>query len=115
MISANPPLPTTPAETVQPPLPPSPPKVSKSANNEPLPPGVDAPEMPYALPPSVLESGVLYAASPHQTNPIYAATMGNAILTHHTALMQGQLLHYPAYHHLHNVIINILETLTFLF
>ncbi|XP_033214231.1 formin-binding protein 4-like isoform X2 [Belonocnema kinseyi] len=102
LASANPPLPTIPAETVQPPLPPSPPKASKSGNNEPLPPGVDAPEMPYALAPSVLESGVLYAASPHQTNPIYAATMGNAILQHHTALMQGQLLHYPAYHHLHN-------------
>lgn len=98
-LEPAPPLPAAPIETPQPPLPPSPPKVSKT--NEPLPPGVDPPEIPYALPATVLESGVLYAATPHQTNPIYAATMGNAILTHHTALMQGQLLHYPAYH-LHN-------------
>ncbi|XP_051156262.1 formin-binding protein 4-like isoform X2 [Leptopilina boulardi] len=98
-VEQAPPLPDATVETSQPPLPPSPPKVIKS--NEPLPPGVDPPEIPYALPATVLESGVLYAATPHQTNPIYAATMGNAILTHHTALMQGQLLHYPAYH-LHN-------------
>ena len=105
MKSTNPPLPDTLPMTIQPPLPPSSPKPLKSTN-EPLPPGVDPPDVPYALPASLLGPGVLYAAAQHQNNPIYAATMGNAILTHHTALMQSQLMHYPAYHHLHNVIMN---------
>ena len=74
---------------------------------EPLPPGVDPPEIAYTLPASALEAGVLYGAQ--QTNPIYAATLAGAGIPllphHHTALMQGQLMHYnPAYHqHLHNV------------
>jgi hypothetical protein len=74
---------------------------------EPLPPGVDPPEITYTLPASALEASVLYGTQ--QTNPIYAATLagtGIPILSHHhTALMQSQLMHYnPAYHqHLHNV------------
>ncbi|XP_014217950.1 MHC class II regulatory factor RFX1 [Copidosoma floridanum] len=81
---------------------------------EPLPPGVDSPEVAYTLPASALEAGVLYGAQ--QTNPIYAATLAGAAAAagipllqhhhhhHHTALMQGQLVHYnSAYHqHLHN-------------
>ncbi|XP_012280309.1 formin-binding protein 4 isoform X2 [Orussus abietinus] len=68
--------------------------------------GVDPPDMPYTLAASALESNLLYTATSQQTNPIYAATIGNPglpLLNHHTALMQGQLMHYPAYHqHLHN-------------
>lgn len=82
----------------------------KEPKNEPLPPGVDPPELAYTLPTSALEACGLYGAQ--QTNPIYAATLAGAaagipLLSHtHTALMQGQLaMHYnPAYHqHLHNV------------
>ncbi|XP_058796412.1 formin-binding protein 4-like [Phymastichus coffea] len=68
---------------------------------------VEPAEIAYTLPTSALEAGVLYGAQ--QTNPIYAATLAGAagipLLSHpHTALMQGQLMHYtPAYHqHLHN-------------
>ncbi|OXU22635.1 hypothetical protein TSAR_013641 [Trichomalopsis sarcophagae] len=82
------------------------PKDAAKPLTEPLPPGVDPPEIAYTLPASALEAGVLYGAQ--QTNPIYAATLAGAgiplLSHHHTALMQGQLMHYnPAYHqHLHN-------------
>lgn len=92
------------------------PKESKQRILEPLPPGVDQ-EISYTLPTSALEAGVIYGAQ--QTNPIYASTLAGAaaaagipLISHHhhhhhphTALMQGQLVHYnQAYHqHLHNV------------
>ena len=87
---------------------------SKDNKPEPLPPGVDPPELSYTLPASALEAGVLYGAQ--QTNPIYAATLAGAgipiLSSHHphTALMSGHhLMQYnSAYHqHLHNVSINL--------
>lgn len=84
-------------------------KASSLAVSEPLPPGVDSPDLSYSLSASAMDSTVLYTAAAQQTNPIYAATLGSAavpLLAHHTALMQGQLMHYPAYHPLHNVINN---------
>lgn len=110
----DPPLPPSPPKnTAQPPLPPTPPHAGLAPNppsSEPLPPGVDPKDMPYSLPTTALEpTAVVYAAAAQQTNPIYAATIGDRgsialpILDHRTALIQGQLLHYPTYHHLHNV------------
>ncbi|XP_044009823.1 uncharacterized protein LOC122853418 isoform X2 [Aphidius gifuensis] len=75
---------------------------------EPLPPGVDSPEISYPLAGTPLEQTVIFTTTPHQqTNAsLYAAAalqdptlMGH----HHQALLQSQLVHYPAYHqHLHN-------------
>ncbi|XP_015609403.1 formin-binding protein 4 isoform X2 [Cephus cinctus] len=107
--SVNPPLPPSPPKPSQPPLPPYSPLVQNPPNSEPLPPGVDAPDITYPMANSALEPTVLYTAATQQTNPIYAATIGDTavpIIDHHAAIMQGQLMHYPAYHqHLHNAII----------
>lgn len=75
---------------------------------EPLPPGVDSPEISYPLAGTPLEQTVIFTTAPHQqTNAsLYAAAalqdptlMGH----HHQALLQSQLVHYPTYHqHLHN-------------
>ncbi|XP_048514272.1 formin-binding protein 4-like isoform X2 [Athalia rosae] len=113
-VDALPPLPPAPSSDLsQPPLPPNPPcstHTPNPPNGEPLPPGVDPKDMPYTLPVTTMEPGaVIYnAGSAQRTNPIYAATIGNRgiatlpIIDHRSAIIQGQLMHYPAYQHLHN-------------
>ena len=103
--TVNPPLPPSPTKSAQPPLPPPLPTVTNPSNSEPLPPGVDPPEMPFTIAAPNIETTMLYTTTGPQSNPIYAATIADpTMLSHHTALMQGQLLHYPTYHqHLHNV------------
>ncbi|XP_063995704.1 formin-binding protein 4-like isoform X2 [Diachasmimorpha longicaudata] len=81
--------------------------------SEPLPPGVDSPEISFSIggPHPSIEPTVIFAATPQSTNPpsMYAAatiqdpTSVSIIGHHHPALLQSQLVHYPAYHqHLHN-------------
>lgn len=83
---------------------------SNPTHAEPLPPGVDQPEMPYAIAAASIEPSVIFSTAAPQTNAsIYAATMQDPtsislIGHHHPALVQNQLVHYPAYHpHLQNV------------
>ncbi|KAK0168616.1 hypothetical protein PV327_002394 [Microctonus hyperodae] len=82
---------------------------SNPTHAEPLPPGVDQPEMPYAIAAASIEPSVIFSTAAPQTNAsIYAATMQDPtsisiIGHHHPALVQNQLVHYPAYHpHLQN-------------
>ncbi|XP_015111908.1 formin-binding protein 4 isoform X2 [Diachasma alloeum] len=81
--------------------------------SEPLPPGVDSPEIAFSIagPHPSIEPTVIFAATPQSTNSpsMYAAatiqdpTSVSIIGHHHPALLQSQLVHYPAYHqHLHN-------------
>ncbi|XP_011312496.1 formin-binding protein 4 isoform X2 [Fopius arisanus] len=81
--------------------------------SEPLPPGVDSPEISFSIGGShpSIEPTVIFAAAPQSTNPpsMYAAatmqdpTSVSILGHHHPALLQSQLVHYPAYHqHLHN-------------
>lgn len=106
--SVNPPLPPSPPNSSQPPLPPHPPTplAPNPPHSEPLPPGVDPPDMTYPMAAPTIGSNMLYTATSQQSNPIYAATLGDPtvpIIDHHAAIMQGQIIHYPAYHqHLHS-------------
>ncbi|XP_057324069.1 formin-binding protein 4-like isoform X2 [Microplitis mediator] len=76
---------------------------------EPLPPGVDQSESPYALAAATLKSPLIFPGNPHQANaPIYASALTDPtnisiIGHHHPALVHNQLVHYPVYHqHLHD-------------
>ncbi|XP_046746621.1 RNA-binding protein 42-like [Diprion similis] len=111
-VSVDPPLPSSPPKNPsQPPLPPTPPHpavVPNAPSSEPLPPGVDPKDMPYPLPAvTAIEQSVVYPGPTQQTNPIYAATIGDRgiavpIIDHRSTIIQGQLMHYPTYQHLHN-------------
>lgn len=112
--TVDPPLPPSPPKNAtQPPLPPNPPHptiVPNPPSSEPLPPGVDPKDMPaYPLPAvTALEPSVVYAGTTRQPNQIYTATLAERgiavpLIDHRSAIIQGQLMHYPTYQHLHNV------------
>nr|XP_046481673.1 formin-binding protein 4-like isoform X1 [Neodiprion pinetum] len=120
-VSVDPPLPSSPPKNPsQPPLPPTPPHpavIPNPPSSEPLPPGVDPKDMPYPLPAvTAVEQSVVYPGPTQQTNPIYAATISDRgiavpIIDHRSTIIQGQLMHYPTYQHLHNQ----LDCLKFIF
>lgn len=90
--------------------------VPNSSHAEPLPPGVDQPEMPYAIAAASIEPPVIFSTAQQANASIYAATMSDptnlSLLGHHHPLVGNQLVHYPAYHpHLQNVSTqNIIQT-----
>ncbi|XP_074106641.1 uncharacterized protein LOC141532264 isoform X2 [Cotesia typhae] len=71
---------------------------------EPLPPGVDQSESPYALAAATLKSPLIFPGNHHQPNaPIFDPTNISILGHHHPALVHNQLVHYPVYHqHLHD-------------
>ncbi|XP_034940117.1 formin-binding protein 4-like isoform X2 [Chelonus insularis] len=74
---------------------------------EPLPPGVDQTESPYAIAAASIESPVIFSTAPQSNASIYAAAIPNptniSIIGHHPALVHNQIVHYPAvYQHLHD-------------
>ncbi|CAD6221281.1 GSCOCG00005126001-RA-CDS, partial [Cotesia congregata] len=71
---------------------------------EPLPPGVDQSESPYALAAATLKSPLIFPGNHHQPNTtIFDPTNISILGHHHPALVHNQLVHYPVYHqHLHD-------------